>query len=144
MRVDFFHFTSKCLADPQLKNGFSDVGRQMVESRVIIVIINIKNFISEWQNYETKKWQISLNETINFLDNKGCICMLLNLKMRHKPNVNCWSSRLSKIATIVVIIRVKKLHDFYLVFDKILVKHNHYHHYCYILLWSLIWLFLLW
>ena len=43
----FFHLTSKCLADPQLKNGFSDVGRQMVESRVIIVIINIKNFISE-------------------------------------------------------------------------------------------------
>ena len=42
-----FHMTSKCLADPQLKNGFSDVGRQMVESRVIIVIINIKNFISE-------------------------------------------------------------------------------------------------
>ena len=84
-----FHLTSKCLADPQLKNGFSDVGRQMVESRVIIVIINIRNFISEWQNYETKKWQISLNETINFLDNKGCICMLLNLKMRHKPNVNC-------------------------------------------------------
>ena len=42
-----FHLTSKCLADPQLKNGFSDVGRQMVESRVIIVIINIKNFISE-------------------------------------------------------------------------------------------------
>ena len=41
---------------------------------------------------------MALAEAINLLDNKGSICMLLNLKMRHKPNVNCWSSRLFKIA----------------------------------------------
>ena len=46
----------------------------------------VLNFSNKIQYCDDK---IALSEAINFLDNKGCICMLLNLKMRHKPNVNC-------------------------------------------------------
>ena len=70
---------------------------------IIKLIVALKNCQTKIQYCDDK---MALTGAINFLDNKGCICMLLNLKMRHKPNVNCWSSRLYKIATIVIIIAI--------------------------------------
>ena len=41
--------------------------------------------------------ETALTEAINFLAHQTSICMLFNLKMRHKPNVHCcWCNRLPK------------------------------------------------
>ena len=44
--------------------------------------------------------ETALTEAINFLAHQSSICMLFNLKTRHKPNVHCRCNRLPKHSSI--------------------------------------------